>query len=102
MTYRVPSDLAWVLDETDDGTAAVLYLMHVPDGEPLVLTDTAALIWIFAAQGDDVPTALAGVVEHSPADLSRTTDAYLVDLVGRGLLVAEEDDEARMDVRAGA
>lgn len=91
MTHRVPSDLAWVLDETDDGASPVLYLMHVPDGVPLVLTGTAALIWIFAIEGDDVAAALARIVEDPPADLAQTTAAYLTDLVGRGLLLGPED-----------
>lgn len=87
MTYRVPPDLAWVLDETDDGAPPALYLMHVPDGVPLVLTGTAALIWLFAVEGEDVAAALAEVVSDPPADLAQTTSDYLADLVDRGLLL---------------
>lgn len=87
MTYRVPPDLAWVLDETDDGSPPVLYLMDVPDGVPLVLTGTAALIWLFAVEREDVAAALAEVVADPPADLAQTTAAYLADLVNRGLLL---------------
>lgn len=89
MTYSIPADLAWVLDQTDE-SLPVLYLMHVPDGGPLVLTETAALIWIFAVQGDDVVAELAEVVENPPADLAQMATDYLADLVARGLLVEAE------------
>ena len=89
MTYRVPPDLAWVLDETDakQPPSPALHLMHVPDGVPLVLTGTAALIWLFAVEGEDVAAALAEVVSDPPADLAQTTSDYLADLVDRGLLL---------------
>lgn len=83
--WAVPADLAWVLDEADQ--APTLYLMHVPDGEPLVLAGTGALIWLFAAQGDDVVESLREVITDPPSDLAETTHTYLTDLVSRGLLV---------------
>ena len=92
MTYRIPPDLAWVLDETDDGVPPTLYLMKVPDGVPLMLTGTAALMWIFAVEGDAVAAALADVVANPPADLAETMGYYVADLVGRGLLLEVQDE----------
>lgn len=88
MSYWPPSDLAWVFDEAAD--EPTLYLMHVPDGVPLVLTGTAALIWLFAVEGEDVVQALTEVIADPPPDLAETTYAYLDDLVARGLLVRED------------
>ena len=88
MTWTVPPGLAWVLDEPAD--VPTLYLMHVPDGIPLVLTGTAALIWLFAAEGEDVVAALTEVIADPPPDLAETTYAYLDDLVADGLLVRED------------
>lgn len=92
MAYGIPSGLAWVADQVDENGAPALYLMHVPDGEPLVLTGIAAVIWLFAAQGDDVVAELAEVVGDPPPDLAETTAAYLDDLVSRGLLVREGEE----------
>lgn len=89
MSYSIPEDLAWIIEQNDPALPPELYLMRVPDGIPLVLTGTAALIWLFAADGEDVPVALAEVIVDPPPDLVVTTHAYLDDLVERGLLVRE-------------
>lgn len=90
MRYCAPRGLAWVSHEAGEGAAISLYLMHLPDGIPLVLTGTAALIWLLAIDGEDVPAALAEAVADPPPDLVETTNAYLEDLVVRGLLVRED------------
>lgn len=90
MKYAVPNDVAWVTDEYDQDEIPAVYLMVLPDGEPLVLTGTAALIWILAAEGEDVAPALRAVITDPPPDLEETTTRYLADLVARHLLVAED------------
>lgn len=90
MSYGIPPGLAWVADHPVADVAPTLFLMHVPDGVPLVLTGTAALIWLFAAEGEDVVEALTEVIADPPPDLAETTYAYLDDLVARGLLVRED------------
>lgn len=86
MTFRVPSRLAYVVEQRDGGDTSV-YLLHLPDGEPLSLRGSAALIWLLAADGEpDVPAAVAASVEHPDAEVEAATRAYLAYLVGAGLL----------------
>lgn len=89
MTYRVPERLAWVIPERRDDEPLVVYLMPLPDGPPLVLRESAGLIWALAADGEaDVPAAVAELVGRTLAEVGPTTEAFLADLVARGLLVA--------------
>ena len=45
MSYRLPERLAWV-DDAPGGEDANVYLAHVPDGQPLVLSGSARSIWL--------------------------------------------------------
>ena len=65
--------------------------MQLPDGPPLVLHDSAALIWLVAAEGSsDVPTLVAEAVGRPVEEVAAEVDDYLRDLVDRGLLEVVE------------
>lgn len=90
MTYRVPRNLAHVVD---DGTPElpIVYLMQLPDGEPQVLTGSGGLIWALAADGEvDVPSEVAVAVGRPVEEILEVVSVFLGELVGRGLL--ERDD----------
>lgn len=86
MRYRVPARLAYVVD--DRGVESpVVYLMQLPDGEPLVLQGSGGVIWALAADGtDDVPAALAAAVGCPMEEIVDDVSSFLDELVIRGLL----------------
>ena len=86
MIYVVPARVSWVLMENSDRSDPDLYLMRVPDGEPVLLSGTAALIWVLAAEGEDALGGLADMVDLSVDDIAEGTVAFLTVLVARGLL----------------
>lgn len=88
MSYRPPGCLAHVHDEAD----GVLYLAHLPDGAPLVLQGSAALIWL-AATGEPRPDGPAQVTDLvaretglAAEDLREDVETFLRTLVEQGLL----------------
>lgn len=88
-TYAVPARVAFVVPESG---GPHVFLMHLPDGPPLVLTDSAAVIWLLAADGEvDVAQAVSEVVGRSRQEVAVEVDAYLAGLVARGLLAAPAD-----------
>lgn len=89
MTFRVPPRVGYVVHEPSPGDpTAKVYLMHLPDGQPVVLAGSAALIWVVAAQGEqDVPATVAELLDEPLASVEETTRRYLVTLVAQGLLV---------------
>lgn len=97
MRYRIPPRLGYVVHEpTPEDPTARVYLMHLPDGEPLMLAASAALIWALAADGEpEVPGALADLLGESVAEVGPATRTYLDTLVEQGLLTeTPEGDEA--------
>lgn len=87
-SVRLSDRVAW-LDLADRGQDAV-YVTALPDGPPMVLTSTAALIFLVAARGGSVDEVVAGVVEESgqPADSIRDDVVeFVAELVDRGLLI---------------
>lgn len=95
MRYQVPAKLAYVVDDRVAGSP-VVYLMQLPDGEALVLQGSGGVIWAIAADGeDDVPAAVAGAVGCPVDDIVDDVNAFLDDLVARGLL--EVDIGAAVD-----
>lgn len=82
----MPPCLAYVVDDRTE-ESPVVYLMRLPDGDPLVLQGSGGVIWALAADGvDDVAAALA-VAVGSPVDqISADVRSFLDDLVSRGLL----------------
>jgi len=88
MSYRPPARLAHVYDDKD----ATLYLAHVPDGTPVILRGSAALIWL-AATGDprpdhpsDVVTRVAQETGLAVEELRDDVETFLRTLVEQGLL----------------
>lgn len=92
MRLRTPRWLAsYVPDVQPDGHLTV-FLALLPDGEPLVLHDVAAQIWLSvreAARGlDDVEVvaALAALTGQHRSDIEGAVLDYLDYLVDEGLL----------------
>jgi len=89
-SYRVPSRVAYVVEDDSEGPATV-YLMTLPDGAPAVLRDSAAVIWVVAAEGeDDVAGAVAELVGMPVEEVSAEVERFLDELVQLGVL--EVDD----------
>lgn len=88
MGYRCPDRVAHVVvpPSAEVGEAAV-YLIKLPDGDPMGARGSAALIWVLAAEGEtDVAQALADLLGRSREDVARHVDAYLRQLVDEGWL----------------
>ena len=77
MRYQVPHRLAWVVQDGDGQAQPRLVLMKLPNGEPLLLEGSAALIWLLAGDTEDVPRALAELVGRPVAEIADDTDAFL-------------------------
>ncbi|MDT0215574.1 PqqD family protein [Rothia sp. ARF10] len=87
--YSVPERVAHV--ERDADGLPQVFLMRLPDGEPVALEGTAALIWTFAAEGEtDVATAVARAVGLPREEIADDVEAYLVRLVETGLLTPSD------------
>ena len=86
--FFVPPRVAFVVPEADTTQA---FLMALPDGPPFILTDTAAVIWVLAADGEsDVAGAVGDVVGVPREAIDTEVEQYLEDLVSKGLLSATE------------
>ena len=86
--FVVPPRVAFVVPQAD---ATQVFLMALPDGPPVILTDTAAVIWVLAADGEsDVAGAVGDVVGVPREAIVAEVEQYLRDLVGKGLLSATE------------
>ena len=87
MTYRVPHRLGHVVLPPEHDRIVAAYLMPLPDGDPVALHGTAALIWVVAAEGDpDVPAAVADLLGVEVDTIADETRAYLGSLVDARLL----------------
>lgn len=90
--YRIPPRLAYVVTEGQAAAAQGglrVALFPVPDGIPVALTDTAALIWLIAAEGsDNIVHDVALGAAQSADDIRSDVVAFVEDLVSRGLLEA--------------
>jgi hypothetical protein len=85
--FRVPARVAHVVTDDESVTPGAVYLMTLPDGPPVVLRDSAALIWMVAADGeDDVVTVVADLVELPPEEVSADVERFLDELVDLGVL----------------
>lgn len=69
----------------EEGT---LYAASLPDGPIVVLTGVAALIWSEACEGEraTIVERVAEATEVAPEAIRADVDAFVADLVGRGLL----------------
>jgi hypothetical protein len=87
VTYRVPARLAYVVVDDAESDPVTVYLMDLPDGPPLALRDSAALIWLVAAEGSrEVAELVAQGVGRPVEEIAGEVGKYLADLVSRGLL----------------
>ncbi len=70
---------------TEEG---ILYAASLPDGPIVVLSGVAALIWGEACTGERATIAerVARATEVSPDQIRPDVDAFVADLVARGLL----------------
>ncbi len=87
MRYGIPARLAHVVVDDTQSDPATVFLMQLPDGPPLVLHDSAALIWLVAAEGSpNISTRVAQAVGRPVEQVAAEVDGYVRDLVDRGLL----------------
>ena len=92
--YRIPPRLAHVVPDGDDGLPSAVFLMRLPDGPPVGLQDSAAWVWLLAADGEpDVAAAVAELVGRPAAEMADEVNDFLDGLVGRGLIEAVPADE---------
>ena len=89
MTYTVPPRLAWQVDEEQD--ELVVYLMRLPNGEPVALEGVAALIWVAAVEGEEAVSIVAQATGESREDIEPAVVDYLGELVEIGHLRRVQD-----------
>lgn len=89
MNYRIPPRLGWVISEGQPDAGLTVFLMFLPDGEPIVLRDVAALIWIAATEEPDVVSTVAEATQQPRAAVQATVLDYLDELVVQGLVERE-------------
>lgn len=90
--YTLASGVAWVQVESGAGPAASeprAVAARVPDGPPMALHGSSAVIWLCALQGGDAQDVVAAVVEATGGDhalVAGPVTDFLDELVARGLL----------------
>ncbi len=95
MTYSRPRRLGFVAPDVTDGEELLIYLMPLPDGPPVVLEGSGAVIWLVASRGaEEVCDAVAGQLGVEPEEIAKDVDDYLGVLVERGLLDRAESSIA--------
>ena len=86
-SVRLADRVAW-LDLADRGQDAI-YASALPDGPPVVLQATAALIFLVGARGGTLEEVVEGVAEESGQPVEGIRDdvvGFVDELVARGLL----------------
>lgn len=87
MSYARPARLAYVEGDPADDDKERVYLLLLPDGRPVLLEGSAAVIWLTAAQGaDDVGGAVAGRFGVPREKIEDEVISYLTVLCAQGLL----------------
>lgn len=89
MTYTVPPRLAWQVDEEQD--ELVVYLMRLPNGEPVALEGVAALIWVAALEGEDAVSIVAQATGEPRQGIESAVVNYLGELMEAGHLRQVQD-----------
>ena len=88
--YRVPARVAHVVLDEALELPDTVFLMNLPEGLPLVLSGSAAWIWLVAADGEaDVAAVVAEIAGRARGDVVTDVERFLEELVGRGLLTVE-------------
>lgn len=80
--YR-PADRVGVIDDGD-----AVYVAPLPRGPIVVLDGTAALVWRAACDGpaDTIAARVADRVDEAAEGIEGAVDAFVADLLDRGLL----------------
>lgn len=90
--YRIPNDVAHVVPDKEPEPPTKVFLMRLPDGPPVVLKDSAAWIWLLAAEGEeDVVGAIGALVGMPPGEISADVNSFLDDLVDQGFLTTASE-----------
>lgn len=94
MSYEIPPDVAWVYGQDVIASDTAVYAMKVPDGSPVVLDSTAALIWLVVADGTSDPAStIADLTGEEPTAIGADVARYLDDLISRGLLCLRSEED---------
>ena len=85
--YRIPDRVAHVVPDGEPDVPDTVFLMRLPDGSPQLLRDSAAWVWVLAADGErDVPAAVARLLDLTREEVAADCEVFLAALVSRGLL----------------
>lgn len=87
--WTVPRGVGWT-EAADDQGRSIIYVAPLPDGPVSVLPDQSAVIWLAAVEGGgDVVDMVADVLGHHTDDVRADVEAFVAELVQRGLLRRE-------------
>ena len=84
--WTVPRGVGWT-EAADDQGRTIVYVAPLPNGPVSVLPDQSAVIWLAAVEGGgDVVDMVADVLGHDADDVRADVEAFVAELVERGLL----------------
>lgn len=84
--YLAPPGIGWT-EGTDAWGRALVYVAPLPSGPVSVLPDQSAVIWLAAVEGGgDVVDVVAEALGHDADDVRDDIEAFVAELVERGLL----------------
>lgn len=91
VSYTIPEDLAWVVDESAESRRIIFALMA--DLSAIVLDGSGALIWELAGElpCSDIAIAVSEATGQPITEISGAVQVFLDDLVARKLLTSQED-----------
>ena len=90
-TYRVPGRVAHVIPDDEADPPMKVFVMQLPDGPPVVLQDSAAWIWLLAAEGEEnVVGAVAEMAGRPRDEIAADVTSFLDELVAQGLLTVDQ------------
>jgi hypothetical protein len=89
-TYAAAADVASILGDEETDDVGVVYVARMPDGPPVVLRDSGALIWEVAVGGGTMDEIVSGVAARTglPAEaIQADVREFVRELSRLGLLV---------------
>jgi hypothetical protein len=95
-TYSVAADLALLVGDEETRDAGVVYVSQLPDGPPVVLRDSGAVVWEVARHGGTMDEIVAGVAARTglpTATIEADVQDFVNELTVLGLLVASRGGE---------